>query len=452
MTKVDRDKIMKGKALAPVFSDALSALRGFAKSKVSSSVILSAGLNRRLFAYLAEFDDFFPDAEGQLKKKIVLKVSDFRSALVQGKMLAKKGLWVSEYRIESGLNCGGHAFGDKGHVLGPILEEFRREKVRLSKQLHGLMQRALASRGLVPPEAPLPLRVTVQGGIGTPEENEMLHRVYDVDGTGWGSPFLLVPEVVSIDEPHLKRVSEASEEDVQLTDNSPLGIPFWSLRTSASETSRVNRILEGKPGSACPKGFIAFNTEFTETPICTASRAYQKRKLLEIENSEMSPEVEADEREGILIKSCICHELSGGAVNNGASDKLEVQTAVCCGPNTAYFSKVASLAEMVDHIYGRKALPVSPDRPHMFIKELTLHVVRLKEQVDRRRRGLRAEPHESSDECRNNLLASIEYYRGAASQIVTEYRQGFLSRLEELRADLEALHSGTPAKTLLKSS
>ena len=66
-------------------------------------------MNPRLYGYIANFKDFFPDVNGKIKKKIVLKVSDYRSAIIQGKFLAKKGLWVSEYRIESGLNCGGHA-------------------------------------------------------------------------------------------------------------------------------------------------------------------------------------------------------------------------------------------------------------------------------------------------------------------------------------------------------
>ena len=69
----------------------------------------SAGMNPRLYGYIADFDDFYP-SRMENKKKIVLKVSDYRSAIIQGKFLAKKGLWVSEYRIESGLNCGGHVF------------------------------------------------------------------------------------------------------------------------------------------------------------------------------------------------------------------------------------------------------------------------------------------------------------------------------------------------------
>ena len=96
MTKVDRDTYQRGNKLPPEQADAMSALRGYAKSSVQSSIIFSAGFNRRLYAYLANFDDFFQNDKGILRKKIVLKVSDFRSTLIQGKYLAKKGLWVSE--------------------------------------------------------------------------------------------------------------------------------------------------------------------------------------------------------------------------------------------------------------------------------------------------------------------------------------------------------------------
>jgi hypothetical protein len=436
MTKLDRDRFARGKELGPKFSDALSALRGFATSKVDASVILSAGLNRRLFTYLTEFDEFFPDADDRLRKKIILKVSDFRSALLQGKFLAKKGLWVSEYRIESGLNCGGHAFGDKGYVLGPILEEFRTEKDRLVEQLHGVADKALATIGRTRPDAPMPVRVTVQGGIGTAEEAEMLHEVYGVDSTGWGSPFLLVPEVVSIDEPHLEKVAVAEEKDVELSENSPLGIPFWSLKTSASEESRRRRIEEGKPGSPCPKGFVAFNTDYTDFPICVASRAFQMRKLDELDCDNMCPEAIEDARERVLAKSCICHELSGGAV-----EEEKVDTAVCCGPNTVYFSKVATLKEMVDHIYGRASLPISAERPHMFVKELALHVSRLRDQLDRQAKGFQSATAESCAEARDNLLSSIGYYRTKASHIMAERAGDFHSRLDELRGELERMRS-----------
>ena len=37
--------------------------------------------------------------------------------------LAKKGLEVHEFRIESGLNCGGHAFASNGQLLPILLKE-----------------------------------------------------------------------------------------------------------------------------------------------------------------------------------------------------------------------------------------------------------------------------------------------------------------------------------------
>ena len=165
MTKLDRDNIdQDNNPLPHGFSDALSALRGFANSKLNSSIVFSAGFNRRLYAYCEEFADFFPDALGKIKKKIVLKVSDFRSCLIQGKFLAKKGLWVSEYRIESGLNCGGHAFATDGFLLGPILEEFKQKKDSFFADLSTLTNSVLESGSKFLLGAKPTAKVTVQRG------------------------------------------------------------------------------------------------------------------------------------------------------------------------------------------------------------------------------------------------------------------------------------------------
>jgi hypothetical protein len=441
MTKLDRAQFGQGKLLGPRFTNAMSALRGYARSRLKSSVVLSAGMNQKLFKYVSEFRDFFPDEAGDIRKRIVLKVGDFRSAMIQGTLLARLGLWVSEYRIESGLNCGGHAFGGKGHLLGPILEEFKHERARLRENLGNACRKTLGALGRAPtPQLP-EIRVTVQGGIGTSEEDAMLREHYGVDGTGWASPFLLCPEAVNIDAEHVGKLCAAKERDVYLSDSSPLGVPFWSLRTSASEMARRDLIARGTPGSPCPKGYLTFDTEFTETPICTASRAYQKRKLEQLEQSGISDGERASRREEITAKACICHDLSGSATVPHNIDP-EAHTAVCCGPNTVYFGRAASLQEMVDHIYGRIRLPLAENRPHMLLLELSLHIERLRESAARHRRGLMAATADSAAEIQSNLKAGIDYYREQASRFISIQKPDFLRSLENLRLELERVISG----------
>ncbi|MEZ4386922.1 MAG: hypothetical protein R3D98_04985 [Candidatus Krumholzibacteriia bacterium] len=439
MTKLDKDHDRRGRKLPERCSDALSALRGFMNSKVDASVVLSAGMNRRLFSYMAEFKDLQPDERGNLRKRIVLKVSDYRSALLQGKLLARLGLHVSEYRVESGLNCGGHAFGGKGQLLGPILDEFKRERASLAETLRGVRRQAWAAigRGEQAPE-PAPARITVQGGLGDPDEDTLLREHYQVDGTGWGSAFLFVPEVVSIDPASLESLKRAGEQDILLSGASPLGVPFWSLQTSASEVERRRRIAADKPGSRCPKGYLVSNTEFTDTPICTASRAYQRRKLEQIAGAALSALDRRRAQETVLARACICHDLAGGATLTTGLDP-QATTAVCCGPNAAYFREAVSLDAMVDHIYGRARLTLAPERPHMLLKELSLHVECLRRDLAH----LAEEPSERLGkviaECRANLEQGVQHYAELAGRLVATQREPFLRKLGHLRQELSDL-------------
>ncbi|NQV76818.1 MAG: hypothetical protein HQ490_00485, partial [Lutibacter sp.] len=288
MTKLDKANYNKNEMLPSEFNDAHAALRGFANSNLESSVILSAGMNPRLYSYFENFSDFFPDEENYLKKKIILKVSDYRSAIIQGKFLAKKGLWVSEYRIESGLNCGGHAFASDGYLLGPILEEFKMNKTNLIAEIHNILVEGLKIKEKHVPSSPLNMDVTVQGGVGTSEEHEFLINNYNIDSVGWGSPFLLVPEATSVDSTTRKILQKATEKDLYLSDISPLGVPFNSLRENTNEIIKNQRIGENNPGSSCPKKFLVSNTEYTERAICTASKQYQTKKLIDLKLEELN--------------------------------------------------------------------------------------------------------------------------------------------------------------------
>lgn len=443
MTKVDRDTYENGIKLPPERSDAMSALRGYANSSLSSSIIFSAGINRRVYGYLAHFDDFFPDDNGSLRKRIVLKVSDFRSAIIQGKYLAKRGLWVSEYRIESGLNCGGHAFATEGYLMGPILEEFKRKRTELIEQLHTLYNKALVGKDYSPIQSPHEVRITVQGGIGTADENRFIMKHYAVDGTGWGTPFLLVPEVTNVDDAHLKKLSSAGKDDVYLSDRSPLGLPFWSLRISASEENRTRLANTPKPGSPCPKGYLVSDTEFTKVPICHASKTYQRRKLKQLAKCD-TPSTQLTARKNLVLdKSCLCRDLAGSVTLMHGIDN-EAPPAVCCGPNIVNFNKIASLEEMVGHIYGRLSLLADSDRPHVFIRELSLYVDYMRRELLKESEGLLDRTAKYFEDFKHNLHTGIEYYQELAEQFSQEQKEKFLNDLDALFEEIEKV---LPSKT-----
>lgn len=384
MSKVDKANYNAAQEnLGNDFTDALAAMRGFGNSTLSSSVVISAGLNPRLYTYMENCQDFYPDSNGQIKKKIILKVSDFRSALIQAKMLAKKGLWVAEFRVESGLNCGGHAFATEGLLLGPILEEFKQKRNELREELSGIYQTALFNKGVTISGTPL-LKFTAQGGIGTAGENAFLLNYYQLDATGWGSPFLLVPEATNVDAQTLEALASAQQDDFYVSNSSPLGVLFNNFRNSTIEEQRLQRIAKGRPGSPCTKKFLSTNTEFTELPICTASREYQRLKIKQLEATEPDPVLFAEKFEAITEKICLCEGLCASVYikNDQLKPRENKAVSICPGPNLAYFSRLYTLKEMIGHIYGREKINFKFNRPNLFINELHLYVDYLKKRSE----------------------------------------------------------------------
>ncbi len=413
MTKVDKDNYKNKEKLPVEFNDAHAALRGFAQSKLESSVVLSAGMNPRLYSYMAQFEDFFPDENGNIKKRIILKVSDYRSALIQGRFLAKKGLWVSEYRIESGLNCGGHAFATDGFLLGPVLNEFKENRVQLQNTVFEVLKQELSNQNRAVPEK-LSFKVTAQGGVGTHEEHEFLLKHYNLDSVGWGSPFLLVPEATTVDAETLSKLAKANEEDLYLSDISPLGVPFNNLKGNTKDVEKQKLIDKNRPGSSCPKKFVALNKEFKETGICTASREYQHLKIKELDAMQLPLNEYNTRYNKIIDKSCTCVGLGTSALLAYNLDtKIEGNgVSVCPGPNMAYYSEVMSLAKITDHIYGRENVIVRHDRPNLFIKELNIYVDYLKKKLDEFKTAANAKEQKYLITFTNNLRQGIGYYQG----------------------------------------
>jgi hypothetical protein len=439
MSKLDRDRFENGEKLPPIYSDAQSALRGFAMSELSSSIVLSAGMNPRLYSYLEEFEDFYPNGQMELKKKVILKVSDYRSALIQGRFLAKKGIWVSEYRVESGLNCGGHAFATDGFLMGPVLEEFKQNKEQLIETVHDIYVKALTEKGKPVPEKPFMMKITAQGGVGSNTEHQFLLEYYNLDSIGWGTPFLLVPEAVTVDEQTLEVLVNAKEEDLYLSEVSPLGVLFNNVRGNSMDKRKEAMNKAGKYGFPCTKKYLALFPVFGEEGTCTASKEYQKKKIQELKEQNLS-QMEFDKELGkITDKACLCNGLTASIlVANDLDHKMEgTDVSICPGPNLAYFSGQYSLKQMVDHIYGRTNVMERTDRPNLFMKELKMYIDYLGGKIEDTIKPISDKQKKHFETFQENLNKGVEYYKDLFQKYKTQLEDS--TSKNNLMADLEKL-------------
>ena len=154
----------------------------------------------------------------------------------------------------------------------------------------------------------------------------------------------------------------------------------------------------------------------------------------------MPPEEYEKKYEEVVSKECLCIGLMNSAIQTydlPPVKKLQAVT-ICPGPNIAYFSKIVSLQEIIDHIYGRKSMLSNVTRPHMFIKELILNIDYLREQISdltvRNDRALR-----DISSFGNQLLAGIKYYRDLSGKIIRSGGQIFLDQLDECELGVRSL-------------
>ena len=94
---------------------------------------------------------------------------------------------------------------------------------------------------------------------------------------------------------------------------------------------------------------------------------------------------------------------------------------------------------MVAGEHGRVRLPLADSRPHMFLKELSLHLERLREDLARRSEGLPTPGMPDPAKVRDELAAGISHYRVLAGERFARGKTGFRRRLAALGKELEAL-------------
>jgi hypothetical protein len=296
-------------------------------------------------------------------------------------------------------------------------------------ELFQLYQPALLQRGVNLSSAPWQL-LTVQGGIGTASEKSFLMEHYNLDGTGWGSPFLLVPEVTNVDEHTLKLLAEAEEDDFYISNSSPLGILFNNFKGSSSDQQRLERLQKGKPGSPCTKKYLVTNTEFTEHPICLASREYQNLKINQLNTLDLSEADYQEQFNNITEKICLCEGLCASTYikDDIIKPKENKAVAICPGPNLAYFRRIYTLEEMVKHIYGKLDLLDKIKRPNMFIKELNLYIDYLQTDMQAHIKDLNEKKRKNLIKFKAQLEEGISYYKqlfevlpAQASNVIKDY-------------------------------
>ena len=331
-------------------------------------------------------------------------------------------------------------------------------KNELLDSVFEVLKTALDSKQRSTSKELLPFKFTAQGGVGTSEEHQFLLDEYQLDSVGWGSPFLLVPEATNVDSPTMTKLIDAEEDDFFLSKISPLGVPFNSLRNTSKDIERKERIAKGKPGSPCLEGSLAlFNKEFTDIPICTASRQYQKLKIENLKKEGLKPEEYKRKYDEVVEKTCLCTGLVNPVliINELQTPTGSEGVSICPGPNMLYFKKIMSLSEISDHIYGRQNISFTIHRPHMFIKELYAYIKYLTKSIEDSKDSITKKEKNRLFKFSGNLLDGIEYYDTLFKDVKNNFvdsKKIILSELNvsakkvrELQNNITALSIDAPA-------
>jgi len=126
----------------------------------------------------------------------------------------------------------------------------------------------------------------------------------------------------------------------------------------------------------------------------------------------------------------------------GLDTKTEGEgVSICPGPNMAYFSKIASLSQMIDHIYGRTNLISRTDRPNMFVKELTIYLKYLEDQITEPRRAITKKQKQYLLKFATNLHEGIAYYEALFTSSIEVFKSSKARILYDFLCGKDALEA-----------
>jgi hypothetical protein len=252
---------------------------------------------------------------------------------------------------------------------------------------------------------------------------------------------MLVPEAVGVDEETLDKLCKATEEDLFLSDISPLGVKFNTLRGNTKDLEKEEDVKKGKYGKVCTKFYASSNKDYSERAICTASRTYQTAKINDLKSMDLSKDQYEAEFNKVVDKGCICVGLGTSTLKfNNIERKSEGESvSVCPGPNTAYFSRRIGLTEMIDHIYGRTNVIDRDDRPNFFIKELSLYIDYFKDMIEDVKINVTNKQKKSFSTFGKNLQDGIAYYNNLFSDLQTAFTENKELILNDLKSYEEKL-------------
>jgi len=145
----------------------------------------------------------------------------------------------------------------------------------------------------------------------------------------------------------------------------------------------------------------------------------------------------------ITEKTCTCVGLGTSALLAYNLDtKVEGEgVSICPGPNMAYYSKIMSLKNMTDHIYGRDNMVFRTDRPNMFIKELHIYIDFLKNKLEEAKKSMNKKEEKYLVAFTNNMKEGVLYYQNLFATVAHTFEDIKESVLNELEASMRTLQN-----------